>query len=81
MNDRPAQTALVGAWRLVSWENRAADGQVTYPMGSDALGYLLYTAGFKHLKGRQELAEVYRIRWVGTSTATTEPSEETAHAE
>jgi hypothetical protein len=37
--------ALVGAWQLLSWENRAADGQVTYPMGTDALGYLLYTAG------------------------------------
>jgi hypothetical protein len=44
MNDRQAHTALVGAWRLISWENRAADGQVTYPMGTDALGYLLYTA-------------------------------------
>src|SRR5215216_2045648 len=39
-----APDALVGGWRLVSWENRAADGQITYPMGSDALGYLLYTA-------------------------------------
>ena len=39
-----AHDALVGAWRLVSWENRAADGQVTYPMGTDALGSLLYTA-------------------------------------
>ena len=39
-----AHDALVGAWRLVSWENRAADGQVTYPMGTDALGYLLYSA-------------------------------------
>jgi class 3 adenylate cyclase len=39
------------------------------------------SAGFKHLKGRQELVEVYRIRWVGTSTASTEPLEETAHAE
>jgi Lipocalin-like domain len=39
-----ARDALVGAWRLVSWENRAADGQVTYPMGTDALGALLYTA-------------------------------------
>jgi len=38
-------------------------------------------AGFRHLKGRQELVEVYRIRWVHTSTATTQPSEETAHAE
>jgi Lipocalin-like domain len=35
--------ALVGAWRLVSWENRAADGQVTHPMGADALGYVIYT--------------------------------------
>jgi hypothetical protein len=33
---------LVGAWRLASWENQAADGQATYPMGTDALGYLIY---------------------------------------
>ena len=39
-----ARGALVGGWRLVSWENRAADGQITYPMGTDALGALLYTA-------------------------------------
>jgi hypothetical protein len=44
MDELQARDALVGAWRLVSWENRAADGQVTYPMGSDALGCLLYTA-------------------------------------
>jgi hypothetical protein len=36
--------ALVGGWRLLSWENRAADGRVTHPMGPDPLGYLLYTA-------------------------------------
>jgi hypothetical protein len=41
MND---QHPLVGAWRLVSWENRVADGQVSHPMGADALGYLIYTA-------------------------------------
>jgi hypothetical protein len=29
--------APVGAWQLLSWENQAADGQVTYPMGTDAL--------------------------------------------
>jgi hypothetical protein len=34
--------ALVGAWRLISWENQAADGQVTYPMGSDPVGYVIY---------------------------------------
>jgi hypothetical protein len=44
MNDRQAHNALLGGWRLLSWENRADDGQVTYPMGIDALGYLLYTA-------------------------------------
>ena len=43
-NDRPAGNAVVGARRLLSWENRAADGEVTYPMGTDVIGYLLYTA-------------------------------------
>ena len=43
MDQVHAHDALVGAWRLVSWENQAADGQVTYPMGADALGYVLYT--------------------------------------
>jgi hypothetical protein len=38
-----AQDALVGAWRLVSWENRTADGRVTYPLGADAVGHLIYT--------------------------------------
>ena len=44
MDTVDARGALVGGWRLLSWENRATDGQVTYPMGIDALGYLLYTA-------------------------------------
>ena len=44
MNEVQAPNPLVGAWRLVSWENRAADGQVTYATGTDARGYLLYTA-------------------------------------
>ena len=33
MSEVQAPDALVGAWRLVSWENRAADGQVTTPWG------------------------------------------------
>jgi hypothetical protein len=33
---------LVGSWRLVSWENRDADGTITYPMGRDAQGYIMY---------------------------------------
>jgi hypothetical protein len=43
MNEVQSRDALVGSWRLVSWENHAADGQVTYPMGTDAVGYLLYS--------------------------------------
>ena len=44
MNTVQGSDALVGAWRLLSWENQAADGQVTYPMGPDPNGYVLYTA-------------------------------------
>jgi Lipocalin-like domain len=44
MNTVQGSDVLVGGWRLVSWENRAADDQVSYPMGTDALGYVLYTA-------------------------------------
>jgi hypothetical protein len=34
---------LVGAWRLISWENRSLDGRVSYPFGEDAVGYLTYS--------------------------------------
>jgi hypothetical protein len=44
MDQVHAPGGLVGGWRLVSWQNRAADGQNTYPMGIDALGALRYTA-------------------------------------
>ena len=40
----PLANPLVGCWRLVSWENRDAAGQVEYPLGPDARGSLLYTA-------------------------------------
>jgi Lipocalin-like domain len=43
MNDHQPDDAIVGTWRLVTWENRDADGQVTLPMGSDPIGYLLYS--------------------------------------
>lgn len=32
---------LIGTWRLVSWVNRTR-GQVTYPFGQDAIGYITY---------------------------------------
>jgi hypothetical protein len=34
---------LVGTWRLISWENRTPEGEVSYPLGEDAVGYLAYT--------------------------------------
>src|SRR5918994_2801588 len=38
-----ASNPLVGTWRLVSWENRSLiDGRVTYPLGQDAVGYIMY---------------------------------------
>jgi Lipocalin-like domain len=33
---------LVGTWRLISWENRTADGDVSHPLGKDASGYIAY---------------------------------------
>jgi hypothetical protein len=29
---------LVGIWRLISWENRTLDGEVSHPLGEDAAG-------------------------------------------
>ncbi len=33
---------LIGTWRLISWENRSVDGQISYPLGKDAVGYIMY---------------------------------------
>ena len=38
-----ASNPLIGTWKLVSWENRSLDGQITYPLGEDAVGYISYT--------------------------------------
>jgi Lipocalin-like domain len=35
---------LVGTWRLLSWENRSADGTISYPLGRRAVGLIIYTA-------------------------------------
>ena len=37
-----ASNPLIGTWRLISWENRSADGQISYPLGRDAVGYITY---------------------------------------
>ena len=35
---------LVGTWRLTSWENQDSAGKITFPVGRDARGYIIYTA-------------------------------------
>ncbi len=37
--------SVVGTWRLKLWETSTADGRVAYPLGPDAVGYLIYTPG------------------------------------
>ena len=38
-----ASNPLIGTWRVLSWENRSVeDGQVSYPLGKDATGYIMY---------------------------------------
>ncbi len=34
---------FIGTWRLISCEIRDSEGQVSYPFGEDALGFLIYT--------------------------------------
>jgi hypothetical protein len=36
---------LVGAWKLVSFEARSSNGEVSYPYGRNAFGMLMYDAG------------------------------------
>jgi hypothetical protein len=35
---------LKGTWQLVSWRRIAADGSISYPLGADARGQLIYTS-------------------------------------
>jgi len=37
------ELALVGTWKLESFHLKAADGQLTYPYGPDAVGYYLFS--------------------------------------
>jgi|ERR1051325_3328541 hypothetical protein len=38
------QQRLVGTWRLVRWEEHDPDGTVSYPLGKDAVGQIMYDA-------------------------------------
>ena len=34
---------FVGTWKLASWENHDESGQITYPLGKDAKGFINYS--------------------------------------
>ena len=62
---------FLGAWKLVSTENKYPDGHTTpYPdLGSDAIGFLLYTPS-GHMCA--QLMKPGRPRWAGDDPTTAE---------
>ncbi len=44
MREGSGQHALLGSWKLVSFELRLPTGGVTYPFGPDPRGYVFYNA-------------------------------------
>jgi Lipocalin-like domain len=38
---------IAGSWRLVAWRRLGEGGEITYPLGEDASGLLIYTADGK----------------------------------
>lgn len=38
---------IAGSWRLVAWRRIKEDGTITYPLGENASGLLVYTSDFK----------------------------------
>lgn len=40
--DDNEKAPMLGTWKLVSLELRSEDGQVSYPLGKDASGYIIY---------------------------------------
>jgi len=45
----PAKTlAIVGAWKLLRFEFKAADGRIIYPFGEEAAGSILYDSSGRY---------------------------------
>lgn len=58
---------LVGTWRLESFDVRDEGGNVTYPFGRDAVGFITYTADGRMAVqfGRADRARLAAADWVG----------------
>jgi hypothetical protein len=63
---------FIGAWKLVSIEDRQPDGKITYPYGKEAVGLLIYDAS-----GRMSVQIMQRDRQAFSSSQWREvPAEE-----
>lgn len=70
---------FIGTWRLISFERKSEDGQVSYPLGQDPVGYLVYSTD-GYISGA--LMTANRPKWaVGTDMTTGTPEEKIASAE
>jgi hypothetical protein len=69
-----ASNPLIGTWRLISWENRSVeDGQVSYPLGEDATGYIMYNEdGYMFVA----IMSPYRLKFAGGDLLSGTPEEE-----
>jgi hypothetical protein len=65
---------LIGTWRLLSWENRSVeDDEVSYPLGKDAEGYIMYNPdGYMFVA----IMSPYRINFAGGDLLSGTPEEE-----
>jgi Lipocalin-like domain len=65
---------LIGTWRLISWENRSVeDGQISYPLGEDATGYIMYNQdGYMFVA----IMSPYRLKFAGGDLLSGTPEEE-----
>lgn len=60
---------LEGTWRLVSFDVRDQGGQIVYPFGRDAVGFITYTGDGRMAVqfGRAERARPASGDWVGAT--------------
>jgi hypothetical protein len=65
---------LIGTWRLLSWENKSVvDGQVSYPLGEGATGYIMYNQdGYMFVA----IMSPYRLKFAGGDLLSGTPEEE-----
>jgi hypothetical protein len=69
-DSRPLRERLVGSWRLVSYEVRDGAGAlVGHPLGTDAVGYLVYTVdGFMSVQLMRPGRTRYQAGGLGDGT-------------